>query len=122
MEKSRFSERQDWKTERASRGDEARVVARQLNRLTAPVEKIEGGQVQRVQRTYGHWERLERMRQDWRSQLDIDDPVQQLTYCGAVRRRQTSRVDPIPDFVLEQAARRQRLQPQILRREPILCE
>jgi hypothetical protein len=40
-----------------------------------------------VQCTHGHGERLERTRQDWRSQLDIDDAVQQLTYRVAVRRR-----------------------------------
>jgi hypothetical protein len=84
--------------------DQTFVVACELNTLPPRPQELDGGQVQRIQRSDWGRKRFERSRQDVRSQLYEGDPSDNPP-CGiAMRTGNAAGVKSGPELVPEQSA------------------
>ncbi len=92
-------------------GDEPVVVAGERHALVLGPEKLDRGQVQRVERPNGERERVDRSGEDRGGQFKERDSTQELPSVLPVRGPQLSGMDARPDLVFQEAAGDQWLLP-----------
>src|SRR5437867_586405 len=106
--------------DRPGGGDEAVVVTGHRGVLTKPPQEIHRSQVQSVERAHGRGKGLEGARQHRARELEKGDAGEQEARRLTVRGAQAARMQPCPQLVFEQAARDERLLPELRRGPPVL--
>ena len=88
--------------EAASRAEQSLVITRQTDRLAVTPEKLQGGQMQGVERAHRHGEGLEGPSQDRRGQLEQRYTPEKRPNHLPVRGAEAARVNAGPQLVLKQ--------------------
>jgi hypothetical protein len=96
------SQRIDRDPQRPRRCNKPAVIACQLHIFASRTQECDRGKMQGVKRTDGDWERLKGTGEDGWSEIDELNPVEERARLDAMRTRQPTRVNSIPNFVFEQ--------------------